>query len=103
MVSHGGHSVESVISPGQAIPGSLGHSRVTLSHPGSPRVPLFGIHRQQSAGGIRFGPQLHVLKQFCCLLLQGPQGATFLPRACSFCTRRHSNAGDHSSEPGSDL
>lgn len=29
--------------------------------------------------------------------------ATFLPRACSFCTRSHSNSGDQSSEPGSNL
>lgn len=45
---------------------------------GSPRVLLFVTHRQQSAGGIGIGPQLHVLKQLCCPLLQGPQGGRLL-------------------------
>lgn len=82
----------------------LGHSGVTLSHPGSPRVPLTGIHRQQSAGGVHNGPQLHVIKQLCCLLLQGPQGGHFLAQ----CLRILSQValqpwGSGSSEPGSDF
>lgn len=75
--SHGGHSGSAGTQWGLwslQVRQSLGHSGVTFYHPGSPRVPLFGIRRQPSAGGTRFGPQPHVLKQLCSPLLQGPQG-----------------------------
>ena len=57
-------------------------------------VWLTGIHRPHSAGGLHICPQLPVLKQLCCPLLQGPQGGTFLPSVCSFCIRRRSNPED---------